>query len=81
METVITKEVKTETENIQFGWYDTGNGEFRPVVDHDDYKEAAAALGCTDALISTLVLFTDIIIDNVSADLAEIWKRLDKAGI
>lgn len=81
MKTIITKTVETETQLIQFGWYDGATEEFIPIETAADFETAAETLECSVKLIEALVLSTTIISESIHTDLSAIWERMDEANI
>lgn len=77
METVTR--IKTETERVQFGFWDTEKDEFVPIdtAGVADVQLAIKRLSCSEEFISALGMWQDSLIEAICADLEDIWKRLD----
>ena len=72
--------VATETESLQFGYWDQEAEEFIPidVGKQADIDLAAKTLDCSKALIETLGVLVESATELIVRDLSDIWKRLDK---
>ena len=72
--------VTTETESLQFGYWDPETEEFIPidVGKQADIDLAAEALGCSKVLVETLGVLVESATELIAQDLSDIWKRLDK---
>ena len=81
MKSIITTRVECDTDNIQFGYYDSDNDEFVAIESVADATEAAEKLRASPELLAALATFADVIRDWVGGDLRAIWQRLDDAGI
>ena len=83
METQITVRIKSETRNLQFGWWDMEAEEFIPIegMSDEERNQAGELLGCSPVLLDALAMFAETITELVGGDLCDIWKRLDNAGI
>jgi len=77
MKTVITERIDTYTDQLRFGYWDEEGEEFVPLTEQNA-EGLAMELGCTVEMIEALRAFTVFIVDAVSTDLRNIWKRLDK---
>jgi len=83
METQITVRIKSETRNLQFGYWDMEAEEFIPIagMSDEERKQAAELFGCSPTLVDALDMLAETIAETVGGDLHDIWKRLDAAGI
>ena len=83
MKTQITVKIKSETQNLQFGYWDMESESFIPIdnMNDDERKQAAELLGCSPVLLDALQMLVETICDVVDGDLCDIWRRLDAAEI
>jgi len=83
MKTVTTTKIETRIDSLQFGYWDMEDEEFVPFSSMVEEKldEAAKLLGCTPLLLDALAMLTESICESVAADLADIWERLEEAGV
>ena len=83
MKTVTTTKIETRIDNLQFGYWDIESEEFIPISGMTDAElnEAAMPLGCTPLLLDALAILAESISESVAADLVDIWKRLEEAGL
>jgi len=72
------KVIKTHLEeNLQFGYYDDKTEKFISVITSDEIEKASKDLKVPKELIEALQFYHDQLLDNLSKDLRDIWKRLD----
>lgn len=79
METKITKRILSNTEDVQFGYWDSESGEygeFFPITEEDDLVEIARVLECSPKLVEAMVLLVASLTEAVCQDLADVWNRL-----
>lgn len=83
MKTDTTVTITSETQDLQFGYWDMEGEEFIPIegMNDEERQRAAELLGCSPVLLDALEMFAETIADRVGMDLRDIWKRLDAAGI
>ena len=80
METHTHTEIYSETQKVVFGYWDIEGEEFVPLLGNN-IPEMAQKLHCSPELLDALEMFTANIRDAINADLTDIWRRLDEAGI
>jgi len=73
----VTK-IKTNTDALQFGYWDADDKEFVPIsgMNTRELKEAADILGCSPLLLDALAMMVETISQVVGDDLRDIWRRL-----
>jgi len=81
MRTIIR--IETETEEVQFGFWDPETNDFVPIdtTKVADLKAAVEYFGCSEEFIDALGAMFERLIEAVASDLEAIWKRLDEAQI
>lgn len=81
METVMR--IKTEVEEVRFGFWDPEEDDFVPIdtTKVADLKAAVEHFNCSEEIVEALGAMFERLIEAVADDLETIWKRLDEAGI
>ena len=77
MKTKTTVRITANVDEIAFGYWDEGKGEWIEPQSTDEVLVAAERLGCSTDLIVAITMFVESAVDAISADLRDIWKRLD----
>lgn len=83
MKTQVTVRIKSNTQGLQFGYWDMEAEEFVPIsgMSDEERQQAAELLGCSSVLLDALDMLAHDIAVKVCGDLNDIWERLDAAGI
>jgi hypothetical protein len=73
--------IVTETEKVQFGFWDNEKDDFVPVDIGKvaDIQAAIGHFGCSEELIDAIGSMFERLQEAICADLDDIWKRLDDA--
>lgn len=77
MKTKTTIRIVTDTDGIQFGYWNTEKEEWIEPKNTDEVARAAEKLNCSPALVEALVMSMEALVAATSGDLRDIWKRLD----
>lgn len=78
MKTKVTTKIETAIEDWQFGWWNSEEEAFVPLVDTEEGKrEAAAAINVPEKLIEALLISMEDLQDLIRSDLMDIWIRID----
>lgn len=69
--------IEVESDEIVFGYWNEAEQEFIELQNDEDCAAAAKVLKASPILLDGLVMFADKVKENVTADLRDLWKRLD----
>ena len=80
MKTRVQTTVESETRKVEFGYWvqEDDEGEFFPLQNENDYRQAVGYLGCSTELLDMMSVLHDSVLDAIGVDLVDIWERLDK---
>lgn len=77
MRTRTTIRIVTNTDRIQFGYWDADKEEWFEPKSTDDVAKTAEELNCSPALVGALMMSMEALVGAIGGDLRDIWKRLD----
>ncbi len=85
METVTKVTVEKNIDGLEFGYWNHSTEEFVPIagagMSDEEKEQAGELLGLTQPGLDALEMFASSVVEYIGADLADIWQRLDAAGI
>ena len=75
MKTEVKTRIITHVDAIAFGYWDTEKEAWVEPKSTEDIKVAAEKLHCSPDIIAALISSTELLVDAISGDLRDIWKR------
>lgn len=69
--------IKTHLKNLRFGYYDHKADKFISVTTPDEIEKASEDLKVPKELLEALEFYHTMLLEYLSNDLMDIWKRLD----